>query len=257
MSVLTHLQNTADAVKIQDPERDNIDISIGNLSNKLGQYFDNLESKFVFGSYDRKTILKRSTDPNSDVDYMVVFNDGSEWTPQTLMNRLKKFAEAKYSRSEIYQSSPTVVLELNHIKFELAPAYKSWGIIYIPAPASEYINWISTDPSAIKTQLNEKNRNNNYQIRKLMRILKYWNVLNGKVYTSFELEKYIIDKSFWLCTTLKDYFYIAVEGLPTYGLPTYKKQKAEKLQEIVSETKRLELAGMPNSAELELKKALP
>jgi len=138
MSVLSHLQNTADSIKIQDSERTAIDTSISSLSSKLSSYFDNIESKFVFGSYDRRTILRRSIDANSDVDYMVVFSDGSSWTPQTLMNRLKRFAEAKYSRSEIYQSSPTVVLELNHIKFELAPAYKSWGTLYIPAPASDY-----------------------------------------------------------------------------------------------------------------------
>ena len=138
MSVLTHLQNTADSVKIKDWERTNIDTSISTLSSKLYQYFDNVESKFVFGSYDRKTILRRSKDENSDVDYMVVFSDGSDLTPQTLMKRLKRFAEAKYSKNDIYQSSPTVVLELSHIKFELAPAYKSWGTLYIPAPASDY-----------------------------------------------------------------------------------------------------------------------
>ena len=174
MSVFSHLQNTADSIKIQDPERTAIDTSISSLSYKLGSYFNNIESKFVYGSYDRRTILRRSKDPNSDVDYMVTFSDGSGWTPQTLMNRLKKFVEDKYSRSEIYQSSPTVVLELNHIKFELAPAYTSWGTIYIPAPASDYSQWISTNPNTLKDALNEKNRNNQYLIRKLVRLMKYW-----------------------------------------------------------------------------------
>lgn len=182
MSVLSHLQNSAESIKIKDWERNSIDTSINTLSNKLSQYFDNLESKFVFGSYDRKTILKRSVDSNSDVDYMVVFKDGSEWTPQTLMNRLKRFAEDKYSKNEIYQSSPTVVLELNHIKFELAPAYRSWGTLYIPAPASDYSKWISTHPNTLKDDLNEKNKNNQYLIRKLVRLMKYWNVNNNKVY---------------------------------------------------------------------------
>ena len=100
------------------------------LSTKLGNYFDNIASKFVFGSYDRRTILRRSKDSNSDIDFMVCFTDGNEWTPQTLMNRLKRFAEANYSKNEIYQSSPTIVLELSHIKFELVPA---WGTYNIPS----------------------------------------------------------------------------------------------------------------------------
>jgi hypothetical protein len=257
MSVLSHLQNTADSIKIQDSERTAIDTSIGSLSYKLGSYFNNIESKFVFGSYDRRTILRRSNDPNSDVDYMVVFSDGSSWTPQTLMNRLKRFAEEKYSRSEIYQSSPTVVLELNHIKFELAPAYTSWETLYIPAPASDYSKWISTNPNTLKDALNEKNRNNLYLIRKLVRLMKYWNVLNGKVYSSYELEKYVIDKSYWLCSNLKEYFYTAAEGLDTWNLPLYKKDKVNKLKEIIAKTKEYDRDEMPYTAESEIKKAIP
>jgi len=257
MSVLTHLQDTADSVIIKNWERTNIDTSINTLSSKLNQHFDNIESKFVFGSYDRRTILRRSKDSESDVDYMVVFDDGSGWTPQTLMNRLKRFAEAKYSRNEIYQSSPSVVLELSHIKFELAPAYKSWGTLYIPAPASDYSDWISTDPSTMKTDLNEKNRTNNYQIRKLVRILKYWNVINGKIYSSYALEKYIIDKTYFWCDNLKDYFYAAGEGLSAWGLPSYKQTKVDKLKQIIAKTKNYEADNMPISAESEIKKAIP
>lgn len=257
MSVLSHLQNSAESIKIKDWERNSIDTSINTLSNKLSQYFDNLESKFVFGSYDRKTILKRSVDSNSDVDYMVVFKDGSEWTPQTLMNRLKRFAEDKYSKNEIYQSSPTVVLELNHIKFELAPAYRSWGTLYIPAPASDYSKWISTHPNTLKDDLNEKNKNNQYLIRKLVRLMKYWNVNNNKVYSSYELEKYIIDQSYWLSSNIKEYFYSVVESLGIWNLPDYKKNKVNRLKEIVAKTKKYENDDMPFSAESEIKKAIP
>src|SRR5690606_40140815 len=57
----------------------------------------------------RGTILPRSMDEQSDIDYMVVFSDGSA-TPQTYLNRLKTFVEKRYGSSEIYQSSPTIVL---------------------------------------------------------------------------------------------------------------------------------------------------
>lgn len=256
MSVLTHLQDTVTAVKITESERTAIDTSISNLSSKLNSHFTNITTKFVFGSYDRHTILRRSKDTNSDVDYMVVFSDGSSYTPQTLMNRLKTFAETRYSRSEIYQSSPTIVLELNHIKFELAPAYQSWGTYYIPAPASSYSTWISTNPGSMKTDLDTKHRNNHYLIRDLIQLLKYWNVKNGKVYSSYELEKYILDKTFFLCTNLKEYFYSAVEGLPTYTLPAYKSSKVATLKQIIANTKSFEARSMPISAETEIKKAI-
>ena len=257
MSTLSHLQTVADSIKIPDWERNAIDTSILTLSNKLYLYFNNIETKFVFGSYDRKTILRRSKDPNSDVDFMVVFNDGGNYTPQTLMNRLKAFAVAKYPSNEIYQSSPTVILELGHIKFELAPAKKDWLGLYIPAPASNYENWILTTPQTVKTNLNNKNQLCHYQIRKLVRLLKYWNVNNGKVYSSYELEKYVIDKQFWMCTNLKEYFFSAVEGLSTYNLSIYKTAKVNALKLIIANTKSYERQNMPATAELELKKAIP
>ncbi len=256
MSVLTHLQETVNAIKIADWERTAIDTSISTLSTKLGNHFNNVSSKFVFGSYDRRTILRRSKDENSDVDYMVVFNDGADYKPQTLMTRLKTFAENNYAKNEIYQSSPTIVLVLGHIKFELAPAYERWGTYYIPAPASSYNDWVSTNPSGMKSELDSKQRDNNYVIKDLIQILKYWNVKNGKVYSSYELERYVIDKWFFFCTNLKEYFYSAVEGLPTSGLAEYKKTKVENLKAICTNAKKYEADGMPNTAETEIKKAI-
>ena len=87
--------------------------------------------------------------------------------------------------------------------------------------------------------------------------MKYWNVNNGKVYSSYELEKYVIDKSFWLCSNLKEYFYSAVEGLETWNLAQYKKDKVNRLKEIVAKTKDYERNNMPISAESEIKKAIP
>ncbi|SFC94886.1 hypothetical protein SAMN04487907_1223 [Zunongwangia mangrovi] len=255
MSVLTYLTDLSKTITIPDWERNSTNTSITTLSYKLGNYFNKIESKFVFGSYDRKTILRRSRDSDSDVDFMVSFENGSSWTPQTLMNRLKRFAEANYSRNEIYQSSPTIVLELSHIKFELVPAYYTWGTYHIPAPASSFSQWTNTYPHALKKDLNDKNKANYYLIRKLVRLLKYWNVINYKVYTSYELEKYVIDKYYLASYNLKDYFYDAVAGLPTYGLSSYKEDKVLRLKRIVNEARENERQGWNYLAEEEIKKA--
>ena len=76
----------------------------------------------MFGSYIRGTILPRKADASSDIDIMVMFLNPNGYKPQTFLNRLKNFAEHYYSTSEIYQSNPTVVLELNHMRlWEKAP----------------------------------------------------------------------------------------------------------------------------------------
>ena len=150
----------------------------------------------------------------------------------------------------------TNYLELSNIKFELAPAYKDfWGTYFIPAPASDYADWIETDPKKIKDDLEQKQKDNNYLIRDLVLLMKYWNVKNGKVYSSYNLERYIIEKSFWFTNNLKEYLYSAVEGLSTANLPDYKKSKVESLKQTIVNTKKYEADGMPNTAEAEIKKA--
>lgn len=75
---------------------------------------------------------------------MVVFEKGG-YNPQTYLDRLKRFVEQRYGSSEIYQSSPTIVLELNHIKFDLVPALHQYGTTYnIPNGPSA---WQSTNPN--------------------------------------------------------------------------------------------------------------
>lgn len=254
MSVLSYLTSLAEELKIQDWERTRIDTSIAVLSGKLGKHFTNISSKFVFGSYDRKTILRRSKDGNSDVDYMVVFADGVNYQPQTLITRLKNFAEMNYAKNEIYQSHPTIVLELDHIKFELVPAYQNWMNTYIPAPSNHYDQWIAATPNAMKAALNTKNAGTYYLIRKLVRILKYWNTIAGKVYTSYDLENYVLNTSFYGCYNLKDCFYAVLANLPVYSLSLVNKYRLGTLKEHVSTAKALEYQNLPMSAEEEIRK---
>lgn len=111
--------------------------------------------------------MPRKVDENSDVDYMIVFDNSNNYKPQTFLDRLKRFAETKYSTSEIYQSSPTIVLELNKIKFELVPAYNSWGTYYIPDGNG---GWMPTYPNDFNDKLTETNNNNSYKILFLLNI---------------------------------------------------------------------------------------
>lgn len=258
----THLVAVARAMVLSSDELAHIKTSISNLQSKLDSCFGNvLKKHFRFGSSTRDTILPRKVDDGSDIDYMVVFNNQYQYKPSTLLEKLRRFAIAYYGRSEIYQSSPTMVLELNHIKFELVPAYQSDSrsdSYFIPAPSTDYASWTSTNPSEIQKKVNEANNRNNSQIKRLIRLLKYWNVKNGKVYSSYELENHIAGRIFWNCISLEDYFYDAVSGLPTYSLPQYKKDKVTRLQETVAKIKKgYYTNGYKYLAMEELKKLFP
>ena len=259
MSVQSHLASTASKAILSGTEKASITVSIDTLKSRLSAYFgDDLSQQFQFGSSTRGTILPRSIDPRSDVDYMVVFAEGGS-KPQTYIDRLRRFAEAKYSSSEISQSHPTVVLNLNHIKFELVPALKYWLLGYqIPGPASGFTDWISTDPNGFNQTLTEANQNSGSFIKPMVRLVKYWNAQSGYVFDSYSLEKHLAGKQYWFNTTLKDYVF---DGFLSLGLDwsaaQWRKDKVNRAHQVVNETKKLEADGYPTLAEAEIKKILP
>lgn len=259
MTVNTHLVNLASDLVLSDAEKTSIAISINTLSLRLDSYFGyNIKKHFQFGSNSRGTILPRKADSNSDIDYMVVFDtfDGQK-KPQTYLDRLKRFAENKYSTSEISQSSPTIVLSLNHIRFELVPAVNNYGY-QIPSPASSWSEWMQTDPSATNGMIIHKNAAENYQIKPLVRLVKYWNAKQGHPFASFYLEQYIVGQYYWSCVSLKDYFYAFWEGLRcTYDTAQYVKDKVEKAKKHAATAKHYEAENMPVSAESEIQNILP
>lgn len=261
MSVQSHLGGLASKLNLEQVEKDKVKKSIDTLASRLSTYFNNneLNDHFKFGSYTRGTILPRKADVYSDVDYMVIFNNPNNYKPQTLLNHLKGFVTYYYKSSEIYQSHPTIVLELNHIKFELVPAKKdSWGNIYIPSKSSQFEEWINTDPNTFNEKLSDKNGNNNYEIKPLVRLMKYWNRLNGGYRSSYLLENWITDNYYWNCSNIKDYVYSTIEKMDyTYSDPQGYKNKVDRAKKIVADTKEYERQNMPYSAELEIKKLFP
>lgn len=259
MTVSTHLSTLASELVLSDSEKRGISTSIKTLSVRLNAYFgSNITSHFQFGSNTRGTILPRKADSNSDIDYMIVFDSsGGQKKPQAYLDRLKKFANAKYSTSEITQSSPTIVLSLNHIRFELVPAVCNYGF-QIPSPASSWIEWISTDPVGANQEIQDKNKAENYQIKPLVRLVKYWNARQGHPFTSFSLEQYIVGKYFWSCTTLTDYFYAFWDDFGcTYDTAQYIKDKVERAKKYAAQAKQYEDEDMPATAEVEIKKIVP
>lgn len=256
MSVNTHLTSLASDLVLSEVEKTSINTSISNLSTKLESWFgSNVTSHFQFGSSTRGTILPRKADSNSDIDYMIVFDtsDGQK-KPQAYLDRLKKFVEAKYSSSNIKQSHPTIVLSLNHINFELVPAIYNYGY-QIPSPASSWSEWTNTDPSGINQQLQDKNKSENYQIKPLVRLVKYWNAQNGHPFNSFSLEKHIIGISFWMNTALREYFYSFWDNIScTHDTAQYIKDKVDRAKSYAKKAKEYEAASMPVSAENEIKK---
>lgn len=257
MSVLGYLQTRASNAVLSTTERSTISTSISTLQARLRSYFPTeLEEHFRFGSSTRDTILPRSMDEHSDIDYMIAFKVGG-YTPQTYLDRTKRFVNYYYSFSEIYQSSPTIVLELNHIKFDLVAALKqAWGTGYqIPNSSG---GWQDTNPNDFNQALETANKNNAYLLKPTIRLAKFWNADNGFVYDSFSFEKWIMGQSFWGVSNQRDYLFAVFDNLTTHNVSEqWRKDKIERAKKIVAKVRECEKSDMPYSAEAEVKKIIP
>lgn len=202
-------------------ERTKIQSSIGTLKTRIGYNFSNkVKSVDIFGSYQRGTILPRQYDEKSDIDLLVVFNTVvyGELTSATYRNQLKGFANRYYSTSLVKKDYPTVVLELQNIKFDLVPcihrsSYWGEGTFYIPDSNN---NWTETDPYNFNHILSEQNRKYGSIVKPIIRLMKYWNSNAGYPLPSYDLEQCIANMNFSDDNYESGFFY-AIDNLPYYG----------------------------------------
>lgn len=266
MTINGYLTQIANRAILRDDDKAGVQRSIATLQSRLiGHFGSQMSTHFVFGSYDRGTMLPRSMDGQSDVDYMIVFAEGG-LRPQSYLDRLRRFAEVRYGRSEVAQSHPTVALELNHIRFELVPALQDWwNGTQIPQRSDNYQNWQSTDPRGFNAKLIAANQAHANLIKPLVRILKYWNATAGYPFESFDLEQQVAGHGYtspWGLLApnsqqLASYFFQLVDEL-SVGLfaPQWKRDAVARLQQTVRKARTLERNGNP-SAESALARLLP
>lgn len=253
---------------VQGQEKIGISLSASTLSSRLKSHFgDELSEQFTFGSYSRGTNLPRSMDIGTDIDHMIVFGS-DDLKPQTYLNRLKGFAENSYSTSVRKQDYPTVRLELNHVVFELVPALKDvYGALYsgygykIPAPSNVLGEWADTDPTGFNTSLTNANITHNSLIKPTVRLLKYWNILYGRRFSSFDLEQRVVQTQFqcWKnCGQLKQHFFEAAMGLSDWSaVLSGKRSPVDGLKATIREIQELERLGKSAEAVAIMKKLLP
>jgi hypothetical protein len=256
MSVLSYFQTLSSSAVLSTDENNSIARSISTLSTRLDSHFgNNLKRHVHFGSSVRGTILPRSMDEYSDIDYMIVFA-ANDATPQTYLNRLKAFAEKYYSTSETKQSSPTILLELNHIKFDLVPATESmWGTLQIPNGTG---GWRETDPVGFSQKLEEANKRHNSVLKPAIRLMKYWNARRGYVFESFSLEKWMTGHGYWSCANVRDYLFHAFDQLSSNNSNTQNgKDSIDRAKSLVASIREYERKQQAAEAEREARRLLP
>lgn len=259
MSVDGYLANLASEMVIREEKKNSISRSISTLYSRLKDYFGgDIIDVIKFGSYTRGTILPRSYDEQSDVDVMIIFKNDHDYKPQTFLNQLRKFALEKYSTSYVYQSNPTIALELSHIKFELVPAVKiySWSDDHFNIPCTSS-SWLVTQPKDFDNTLVKCNKNNSNKIKPIVRLLKHWNIENNyREAASFNLERKIAEEmnySYISCSSYSDYLKSALKTIRIYSTDYRIDLAISKIDKALE----LEKGGYPLLAEAKIKEVFP
>jgi len=190
-------------------ERESINTSLAQLEKVLKDKLYNDSKEIIrFGSFTRNTILPRRYDPQSDVDIMVVFNTSTEKkTPGTYRKNILDALSKSYPNSLVKKDFPTIKLELNHIMFDLVPAYVEDFLgktFYIPSAND---SWQTTTPNDINDSLASKNQSyGNNIVRNIIRLCKHWNAGAGYVFETYGMEKWILNRLFYAGDNLYDKF---------------------------------------------------
>ena len=122
MSINSYLEKLSNDLIIRDTEKSSIKTSIETLEKRLGYYFTNIEESFCFGSYTRGTILPRTADSNSDIDYMIVFKrhmNGSKYTCEYVRIPLSEVANAEKKVPAEWIINNGTALSEEYVKYAL------------------------------------------------------------------------------------------------------------------------------------------
>jgi len=250
-----HLTALAKSLIITPEFKQRVDTSISHLKENLwGAFQDRLVEVVNIGSYDRETFVQQ--DKEADVDMLVV-SKKAEFKPETFLKQIREVCERKYSRSEIYQDHPTIVIDMDHVKFEIVPSWLVGGnTVKIPAPRTADLRWIDSAPKDFKAVLNKRDATYKGLIIPLIRIYKYWNCLNGKAFVSFELERFIVNKTL-NGSSLRDYFMSLGAYLDELAKTDQQKKAVSGLKEKIRRLKALETNKIPEYIGQEINSFLP
>jgi len=215
---LTNFAQKELVIGYNDSERAKIETSLHKLETKLREKLGSKIEEFIrFGSFTRNTILPRDYDPLSDVDLMVVFNTSS-WlkTPATYRKHLHDAVASIYPSSLSAKDFPAIKLQLDHIKFDLVPAYYEqsyWsGKTYLIPDSNT--TWTISVPNDINQELSKKNQDyGSNVVRNVIRLCKCWNAGANYPFQSYEMEKWIVNRFFYAGDNLYEKFLILLRDM--------------------------------------------
>lgn len=195
-TLLQSIQSLIDNITVTDKQEENISSSVNNISSTLEDDETlKLKETFLNGSYERDTIIR----PLDDIDIFAVLNE-EEWkdeygnlpNPQSVLSKIKNFLDKQNDyQGKVKQDRPCVTVTLSNKSFDVLPAFE-FGETGYQIPNYDLASWILSYPKTVSSSLNDAQREYNYKLKDIIKVIKYWNRLNDKIIPSFHIEEIAI-----------------------------------------------------------------
>lgn len=242
MLVLSYLERLASRLMMTSNDEAAVKAELSRLGHRLNFALgETLDEHFQFGSSTRGTSLPSPLTNRAEIDYMVVFRDRL-YGPQTYVDCLRDFAHSAYGQSACHERSTTVTVRLDKHQLNLLPATKEGGIYRILGPQGL---WVEASASDINLSLSERDSRTGFLIKPAIRLAKFWNARNSRVFAPYALEKQIVAHHYQHCFNLEDYLFNIIETLPQHGASVKDAcvQRAKNCVRAVREYQQLGLTG--------------
>jgi hypothetical protein len=194
--LLSSIGEMVSKISVTERQEDSITTSINNLNTHLTKDECDLEvvETFTNGSWERDTILR----PLDDVDVFAVLDrykwqddDGDLPKPKTVLKNFKDFLNGLGDyKDKVSQSRPCVSIQLDKINFDVLPSFPE-GEGYM-MPNEDLDSWTFTNPKQLSQNLESADEYCDYQLKAVIKAVKYWNRENGKLIPSFNIEEVAI-----------------------------------------------------------------
>lgn len=210
--VAEHLALVAQKAIISNVDKGMAAMPIKTLMTRIEAEFDRfvVARCEVAGSWERDTSLPAAMDPEEDIDVLVVFRERGH-LPDHYLKLLHDFAQLHYPKSAIERLEGGLRLKLLQSRLRLVPAHESLTGMQIPGGGR---SWVRIDPAAALQQLSTKDAQHEGLILPVVRLTKYWNVRNGRVFGAWELEQKVLGHRFaYVGKNLKAYWFDFMRSL--------------------------------------------
>jgi hypothetical protein len=258
--VAEHLALVAQKAIIPKVDKTMVELPLKTLQTRIGAEFDRfvVSRSEVAGAWARDTSLPAAMDPDEDINLLVVFRERGH-LPEHYLNLLHQFAQLHYPRSAIEFANGVLRIKLLQGRVRLVPAHESVTGMQIPASAT---TWVRIDPVEAARQLADKDRQHEGLVLPVVRLAKYWNVRNGRVFSSWDIEQKVVAHRFaFVAKNLKAYWFdfmrsLMVDAAAAAASPA-KAEAVRQMRRDLDEIDKLLAAGKAAEAKAHVEKMLP